>query len=145
MIEQAQRFARGLLAAAFLAAAVPKIAAPGEFALALFRYRVLPEQAIQPIALVMPWLEALAALALVHRRWRSAGAAWLALLLTTATAAMAAARTRGLDIDCGCFSLRPGTSPIRAISLVRNAALLAILAFAVWPSMHRRIRRDHAA
>ena len=129
MIETIRRIVRGLLAAAFVAAAVPKIAAPGDFALALFRYRLLPEPAINPVALALPWLEILAALALLDRRWRGAGAAWLALLLAAATAAMAFARARGFDIDCGCFSVRPGASPIRALSLVRNAALLALV---VW-------------
>ena len=129
MIEAVRRSVRGLLTAVFVAAALPKIVAPGDFALALFRYRLLPEPAINAVALALPWLELFAALALLDRRWRGAGAAWLALLLSAATAAMALALARGFDMDCGCFSLRPGTSPIQALSLARNAALLALV---VW-------------
>lgn len=126
LIRQAIRAALALL---FIAAAVPKIFAPTDFALALFRYRLLPPATINAFALTLPWLEALSAAALLHRRWRAAGAFWLAALLVAGAAAMASARIQGLAIDCGCFSVRPGAEPITAASFVRNAALLALL---VW-------------
>lgn len=124
LIRQAIRAALALL---FLAAAVPKILAPADFALALFRYRLLPSVTINAFALTLPWLEALSAAALLHRRWRAAGAFWLVALLAGGTAAMAWARIQGYAIDCGCFSVRPGAEPISAASFLRNTALLALL------------------
>lgn len=124
-----QTLMRLALAAIFVAAALPKIGAPRDFALALFRYRLLPDGAINAAALTLPWLELIAALALLQPRWRTAGAAWLLALLGAATAGLAAALIRGLEIDCGCFSLRPGGSPVTLWSLARNAILLAAIAW----------------
>src|SRR6056297_2081821 len=72
--------ARWILAAVFLAAAVPKILDPHGFALAVFRYRLLPYSLVNVAALVVPWSEALAAVVLLAwPRLRPA-----ALLLLTA-------------------------------------------------------------
>ncbi len=130
-----QTVTRIALAAVFIVAALPKIAAPRDFALALFRYRLLPDAAINAAALTIPWMEALAALALLSPRWRTVGAAWLLALLGGATFALAAALARGLEIDCGCFGLKPGGSPITLWSLARNMALLAAVA---WSALRMR-------
>ena len=116
----------------FLAAALPKFAAPHELALAIFRYHLLPDSLINTAALLLPWLELCAALALLHPAWRPAGALWLAGLLSLSTAAIALSLARGLDIDCGCFTLQPGRSHISLWNLARNIALIALTLWAGW-------------
>ncbi|MEQ8161654.1 MAG: MauE/DoxX family redox-associated membrane protein, partial [Smithellaceae bacterium] len=56
------RLALGFL---FFYAGVGKIIAPQEFAVAIYNYQLLPDGAINLLAVVLPWLEVLLAAALV--------------------------------------------------------------------------------
>lgn len=125
--------ARLALAGVFLWAAWGKIADPGAFALAVYRYRILPSWAVNAFALWLPWIEVLAALALLppNRRATAAGAALVAGMLAAFTAAYAAALARGLSIACGCFTLRADAAAGGWTTLARNA-LLILLAAAVF-------------
>jgi len=55
--------ARLLVVAVFVVAAAPKLMDPASFALTIYRYNLLPDGLVQPMAIFMPWLEMLAALA----------------------------------------------------------------------------------
>ncbi len=127
-----QLVARIFLAALFIYAGLPKILAPQAFALVVFRFHLLPDDLINTVALLLPWLEIFAAFALLLPSWRRAGMLWLTIMLGIATAALAISLVRGLDIDCGCFTLQPGRSHIGWWSLARNAALIALTLWAGW-------------
>jgi len=94
---------RVVVAAVFLAAALPKIADPRSFATDIDNYRMLPDALIGPFAVGLPLFEALIGIALitgVHAR----GAAVLASgMLVAFAVAMVQAIGRGIDLDCGCF------------------------------------------
>ena len=123
---------RLLLATLFVCAGLPKLFDPQSFALVVFRYHLLPDSLINLAALLLPWLEIVAALALLQPAWRRPGALWLVGLLGLATAAIAISLARGLDIDCGCFTLTPGHSPISLWLIVRNFMLIALTVWAGW-------------
>ena len=127
-----QLVARIFLAALFIYAGLPKILAPQDFALVVFRFHLLPDDLINTVALLLPWLEIFAALALLLPAWRRAGMLWLIAMLGIATVALAISLARGLDIDCGCFTLQPGRSHIGWWSLARNATLIALTLWAGW-------------
>jgi hypothetical protein len=96
---------RILLGGAFIAAAVTKIAAPLEFARAVYQYHLLPDWAINIVAVVLPWVELVAALAvLTMRSMRDAAAAILGVLLVTFAAAIGLNIYRGIEAPCGCFA-----------------------------------------
>lgn len=124
--------ARLFLAGLFIAAGLPKLVAPQDFALVVFRFHLLPNDLVNAAALLLPWLELCAGLALLLPAWRRAGALWLAGLLAMATAAIAISLARGLDIDCGCFTLQPGRSHISLWYVARNFALIALTLWAGW-------------
>jgi len=124
--------ARWLLGGIFLAASLPKLADPAGFALQLFRYRLLPDALINPIALLLPWLELWTAGSLLcwpRARRMSAGL----LLLMTGTFLVAGIYTlaTGRHIPCGCFSTRPDADVLTVWSSARDI-LLAGLAAMVW-------------
>jgi len=74
-----------------------------ESILAVDAYDVLPDQAVEVVAAVLPWLEiAVAGLLILGLFVRFAGVA-TALLGAVFLAALAQAKARGLQIDCGCF------------------------------------------
>ena len=121
--------ARLAMAAIFLLAAKEKIADPAAFALAVYRYRILPSWFVNVFALVLPWVEVFAAVALLAPRraglWRAAGGGLIAGMLALFTVAYAIALLRGISISCGCFNLSPDAVAGGWRSLAQNAALFA--------------------
>jgi len=127
------RLSAWLLGAVFLAAALPKIADPPGFAEALHAYHLLPDAALAPIALALPWLELWIALALITGLARRSAALIALALLLIFMGALALNLARGNPVDCGCF----GASPVvRSVAerlrsmrwdLLRDA-LLALIA-----------------
>lgn len=94
----------GLTVAGLLGfAGLSKLGDPESFALALSHYRLLPRQALQPVAYLLPPLEILSAVALLFSAWRRAGWWIAAALFTVFAGAVASAVLRGLDVSCGCF------------------------------------------
>lgn len=74
-----------------------------ESILAVSAYEVLPDPLIEPVAVLLPWVEIAVALLLVAGLFvRFAGIA-TAALAGVFIAGMAQAKARGLAIDCGCF------------------------------------------
>jgi len=113
-----------LLAALFLYAGISKIPDPVAFARDIEAYRLLPGQASLAVALWLPWLEVLAALALVWPAWRAAGRQLLLLLLTVFQILLLVTWFRGLDIECGCFGGGGSSVPL---ALLRNLGLMFLL------------------
>lgn len=66
-------------------------------------FRILPEHLLIPAAFTLPWVEALAGLALVVGLWSRAAALIIAALLGVFIAAIVSAINRGLDLECSCF------------------------------------------
>lgn len=130
------RIAEALVAAVFLGAGLLKVWDPPGFALSIARLGVLPEAAIGLAAIVLPWIELLAAVALLARpAWRGAGRALIGILLVAFTLALAAAVVRGgASTACGCFGVEGGVLARADVGLVRNMLLLALLA----PGLRRR-------
>jgi uncharacterized membrane protein YphA (DoxX/SURF4 family) len=118
-----------ILAAVFLLAAWPKVTHPHAFAESIYRYHLLDHDWINVQAVYLPWLELVCALALLAAPRLRRGALLLVLLmLIMFTTAIAINVYRGVDIDCGCFSVsRDRPSRIGWWNLARNAALLALV------------------
>ncbi|MCE9614220.1 MAG: DoxX family membrane protein [Lentisphaerae bacterium] len=114
------------LAAVFIVAALPKIADPHDFALAIYRHQFAPPWAINAMAIYLPWIELTTSVALLIPRLRRAAALVLLVLLAAFTALIAYDLWRGLDIACGCFSVKPGGDAIGWWNLLRNLALLTL-------------------
>ena len=130
--------ARLAVAGLFLAACIAKIRDPAAFALAVHRYRILPGDLVNAVALVLPWIELTSALAVLAapRRWRAAGALVIAGMLAVFTIAISLNLLRGIEASCGCFSTRADAAVSDAWNLVRNASLIW-LALAVFLAAFR--------
>lgn len=122
------------LGAIFAVAALPKIADPPSFAHMIYNYRLVPGPLVNAFALVMPWVELLAGLALILGVWRREAAVLVGLLLLVFIAAIAFDLARGHAVDCGCFDVHAaGKSREEQLSdmrwvLVRDAAMLLMVA-----------------
>lgn len=116
----------------FAAAAVPKILQPADFAVAIYRYQLMPHATINALAVFLPWLEILCAAALLFvPRLRSGAFVLVILMLLVFTTAISINLYRGIDIACGCFSVNAAKGHLGWLSLVRNTALLLASAWAL--------------
>ena len=93
------------LGAIFVIAAIPKIADPPSFAHMIYNYRLVPASLINLSALVMPWVELLAGLALLLGVWKSAARYVVGILLAVFIIAISINLARNNAIDCGCFNV----------------------------------------
>ena len=118
---------RLILAIIFFYAGIGKITDPGEFAVAIYNYQLLPDFFVNALAVILPWLEIVIATCLVTGLYvRGAALISSALFLTFATA-LTISLVRGLDISCGCFGTASGN--INWFYLGRDLSLLAISIF----------------
>lgn len=129
----ALRLSAWILGLTFLAAAWPKLADPPAFAQALHAYRLLPEAVLAPLALLLPWLEAILALALISGLARRSAALVALPLLLAFAGALSLNLARGNPVDCGCFghSANPRSEAERLADMrlaIARDALLALLA-----------------
>lgn len=126
----------------FIVSALTKIAGPASFALAVKHFRVLPLWAVNIPALLLPWCELTAGVALLSNRWRKAGAVIVLSMLCAFVGAIGAAMVRGLDISCGCFGEASGKAG--AGLLVLDLLLIATTALILRssPSSGNRLDRD---
>jgi putative oxidoreductase len=94
---------RLVLGGLFVYAGVVKVLDPLDFAQSIRNYRLVGQSLSFIAAVVLPWLEILAGVALAAGIWKRAstliitGLLVFFILLTLVTIA------RGLDVECGCF------------------------------------------
>jgi putative oxidoreductase len=92
----------------FIVASVDKIQNPGQFAMAIANYRLLPYEFIHGTAIVLPWIEVVAGSLLLLGIWTRANALLASSMLLVFILAIAQALWRHLDISCGCFDVASG-------------------------------------
>jgi len=115
------------LAIIFFYAGIEKIVHPGDFAVAIYNYQLLPDFAINLLAIFLPCLEVIIALSLVSDIYTRGAALFSALLFLTFATALTINLVRGLDISCGCFGASSGN--ISWFYLARDLSLFCISVF----------------
>jgi uncharacterized membrane protein YphA (DoxX/SURF4 family) len=120
------------LGALFIYASLPKIGDPPAFAQILWNYKLLSGFLINPLALVLPWLEFVAGAALIAGVLRKGASLLIAAMLLVFIAALSIDLMRGIAVDCGCFSVdvveRTYQERIRLmkIDIVRDLGMLLL-------------------
>ena len=87
----------------FVYAGVVKVFDPLDFAQDIRNYRLVGQSLSFMAALVLPWLEILAGVALAAGIWKRASALIISGLLVFFIALTLVTIARGLDVECGCF------------------------------------------
>lgn len=111
------------LGALFIVAGAAKLRDPAGFAVAIANYRFLSELAPW-LAVTLPTVEILvgAMLLVAPVRWRASAALAALALLTMFTVAVAQARARGINVDCGCFGGAAGA--VTGWTVARDVVLM---------------------
>jgi uncharacterized membrane protein YphA (DoxX/SURF4 family) len=127
---------RIVLGLVFVYSSWAKIADPPGFVEMVWNYRILPGYLINPVAIVLPWLELLAGLALISGFLRKGAALLIGVMLVVFIVALSTDLLRGIAVECGCFPTAEEaktTAELFArmkLDLLRDAGLL-LLSFQV--------------
>jgi uncharacterized membrane protein YphA (DoxX/SURF4 family) len=96
-------FFRLILGGLFVYAGAVKVLDPLDFAQNIRNYQLVGQPLSFVAAIVLPWLEILAGLALILGVWTRGAALVVTGLLVFFIVLTAVTMVRGLDVDCGCF------------------------------------------
>jgi uncharacterized membrane protein YphA (DoxX/SURF4 family) len=114
----------------FLFACSHKILHPHSFAIDIATYQILPLTLVNPMAIILPWVELAAGLMLCVG-WRTRAAMFaVSGMLVMFTFAIAMALAAGLDMSCGCFASAGEVSdPISWRTVVREFCWLLLAGY----------------
>lgn len=127
------RIARFILAAVFLYAGGIKLFDPSAFAQVISGYGLVPVWSLYPLAVALPLLEVLAAIALLFDT--RGGLAVLTGLTVVFMLVLWHGMRLGLDIDCGCYGPEdPEAEAYHGLgqALLRDAGLLVLCIYCYW-------------
>ena len=118
---------RIILGAVFLWAGSTKIADPHKFATIIANYQLLPEQLVNSVAVWLPWVEVLCGVLLICGIWIDGSLFIINTLLVLFMAVLISNWVRGIDVDCGCFSVAASEGePNTLLDIVRDAVLMVM-------------------
>lgn len=117
---------RVVLGGVFVWASWDKILDPMGFAQAIANYRIVPSVLGNPAALIMPWIELVCGSCMILNRWTRGSALIATLLLVVFMGALGVNIYRGVDIDCGCFTLDEKAPGNMWLFMARDAVFLVI-------------------
>jgi len=120
------------IGAFFLHASLDKIAHPAAFAKIVYQWQVLGPVGSNLVAVLLPWVEAIAGVLLIVGIWKREAAAVIAVLLLVFLAAAGSVLARGIDVEnCGCTSVAAGHKPeksfftgVGTFLILRNLVML---------------------
>ncbi len=113
-------------------ASIDKLHYPDRFADVVHDYDMLPIWLVNAFALAMPALEVTTGLALILGVWRRPAGLLAVGLFTAFMVAIAQAQLRGLQIECGCFSVSDMSASEASWGLFARDAVYLAGAMLVW-------------
>jgi len=134
---------RLFLGGIFVFASYDKIIHPVPFAEIVYNYQILPDALVNLVSLFLPWLELLIGLSLILGVWVPGAVLICNLLLLAFFSTLVFNMARGLDIDCGCFTVSVGSSSGGHMFwyLFRDGFFLFVGLFLFFTSFFIRIQR----
>jgi uncharacterized membrane protein YphA (DoxX/SURF4 family) len=117
------RIALGIL---FVYASWDKIVDPAAFADIIANYQIVNAQIGHFTAFFLPWLELVCGICLVINRWPRGSALIVTALMVVFMVALGYNIYRGIDINCGCFTLTEQAPGSMWLYLVRDILFLAM-------------------
>lgn len=119
--------ARWILGLTFIYASYHKILAPADFAKIVYGYDLFPNEAINLIAIVLPFIELNAGLALILGLYPRSAALIITGMLVAFIIVLSINLIRGHEFDCGCFSTKEaGAFSSAESTLVRDIIYLIL-------------------
>ncbi len=126
---------RIVLGAVLVYASWEKILNPAAFTRIIANYQIVSSSTGHLTALILPYLELVCGVCLIINRWPRGSALIAAGLMMVFMTALGYNIYRGIDVDCGCFTLTEGATGSMWLNLVRD---IVFLAMAVWTVLFRQ-------
>ena len=118
---------RWILGWTFVYASYHKILAPGDFAKIIYGYDLFPAGMINLIAIIVPFVELFAGLALIGGIYARAAVLVLNAMLVFFIIILSYNLLRGHEFDCGCFAPKSsGSAATTEFTLFRDFVYLAL-------------------
>jgi uncharacterized membrane protein YphA (DoxX/SURF4 family) len=124
--------ARVTLALTFIWASWHKVADPGEFALTVATYQILPLSLINIQAIGLPWLELIIGVMLIVGIWTREASLITVGMNIMFIVAIVITLYRGEEIMCGCFASADAGHEIGWDLVVRDFGLMIVGIFLIW-------------
>lgn len=117
---------RVILGAVFIYASVDKIIHIDQFARAIYYYHVAPGWFVNFMAIFMPWVELFAGVCLIVGLYPRGATALIGAMLVIFLISLTIVYVRGVDINCGCFSVSDRAKG-SALTLIWRDLLLLLM------------------
>ncbi len=117
---------RILLGVVFVYASWGKILDPAAFADIIANYQIVSPRTGHLTALFLPYLEVVCGICLIINRMPRGSALLVAGMMVVFMAALGYNIYRGIDVNCGCFTLTEGATGSMWFYLVRDILFLAM-------------------
>ncbi len=131
---------RILLGAVFIWASWSKIMEPNSFAGIIQSYQILPQPMVNPVAILLPWVEAACGICLLSGYLVKGSVLIVDILMIIFILALTFNIYRGVDVTCGCFSVSDTGEKITIFTIARDLSLLAV---GIW-ILYYRLKTDYA-
>ncbi len=115
---------RIVLGAIFIYASMDKIANMPDFAKVILNYKILPVQLVNLLAIFLPWLEFVLGVFLIIGKFERASLLVYSAMIVVFIIALSQAQIRGLDISCGCFSVKPSSTSEVWLRIIEDIIIL---------------------
>ena len=122
----------------FVWASYGKILDPAGFGRIIQNYSILPEILINPVSVILPWVEAVTGILLISGFFVTGASMIINLMMFTFISAFLINIYRSIDVSCGCFSLSVETTKSMYRYLIRD---LIILLAGIWVFIYK-LRTD---
>jgi len=123
-LELASRWILGLT---FIYASYNKVLFPADFAKIIYGYDLIPHALINLIAIILPFLELVAGIALISGVYPRSAVLIINVLLVAFIILLSINLIRGHEFDCGCFAVKnSGSAATTEGTLVRDFIYLAL-------------------
>lgn len=132
--------ARWLLGVTFIYASYSKILAPAVFAKIIYGYDLFPGVLINLIAIIIPFVELVAGLALIIGFYPRSTALVIDAMLLVFIISLSINIIRGHEFDCGCFAINTGNqSTFSGPLLIRDLIYFALGIYVFFYKNPRRL------
>lgn len=115
---------RLLVGGIFIYASLDKILHPDQFARIIFNYHLVPAPLINLAAITLPWVEFGAGAFLVLGVWPRASGFILTALVAIFIVALSVNWLRGVNLECGCFTVSGEAKSAIGSLIIRDLLLL---------------------
>jgi uncharacterized membrane protein YphA (DoxX/SURF4 family) len=121
----------------FIYASIDKIAQPDQFARIVYNYQLLPGSLINLMALILPWIEMICGVFIILGIFNRGTILILNLMVVVFIFAVGVNVIRGVNLECGCFTVSSKARNDALGLLFRDIGLL-ILTIYLWINRSRR-------